>query len=280
MMIRLHSAQPGFIRGFVSHAHLDHVNGLILGAGATASPLPRYIAALESVVRDLESVFDGQKLWPRLARRKEEPVLSHGYVYDSIEAFGPYRGVAPNLSARLFPISHGTVEQGVYESTAFFIRNDTTAQEFLFFGDVEPDSISAYPQTCAVWKSAAPLILAARLNHIFLECSWRDSRKPAELYGHLSPTHVVDEMRALAKEVFRARGGSLSVNAGIAEDRELTGVLVGLTLVVIHCKEPMEPMEPGSNIIDTIVGEIEELLRMECLGVNVIAARQGMRFQF
>jgi cAMP phosphodiesterase len=67
----------------VSHAHLDHVNGLILGAGATASPVPRHIAALESVIRDLESVFDGQKLWPRLARRKEEPVLSHGYVYDS-----------------------------------------------------------------------------------------------------------------------------------------------------------------------------------------------------
>ena len=75
----------------VSHAHLDHVNGLILGAGATASPLPRYIAGLESVIRDLESVFDGQKLWPRLARRKEEPVPSHGYVYDSSVITYPLR---------------------------------------------------------------------------------------------------------------------------------------------------------------------------------------------
>ncbi|KAF9505680.1 hypothetical protein BS47DRAFT_1322241 [Hydnum rufescens UP504] len=270
-----------WIRTFlVSHAHLDHVNGLILGAGATASPVPRHIAALESVIRDLESVFDGQKLWPRLARRKEELVLSHGYVYDSMEAFGPYRGVAPNLSARLFPISHGLVGQVVYESTAFFVRNETTFQEFLFFGDVEPDSISANPQTHAVWRSAAPLILAARLTHVFLECSWRKSRPPAELYGHLSPPHVVDEMKALAREVAIARQGSLSINAGLAEDCDLVGVLVGVTLVVIHCKEPMEHLEPSSNIIDVIVGEIRELLRVECLGVNVIAAHQGMRLQF
>ena len=44
----------------ISHAHLDHVSGLIIGAGSTSSSSPRYIAGTETVVRDIDTVFGGE----------------------------------------------------------------------------------------------------------------------------------------------------------------------------------------------------------------------------
>lgn len=203
---------------------------------------------------------------------------------------------------------------GTYDSTAFFIRNDTTAREFLFLGDVEPDSVSSSPRNRIVWAAAAPKIITGKLGHVFLECSYRKGRKTEELFGHLSPEHVRDEMKTLAKEVVRIRrdihmptgngrnGSSGNVNGGgvwsrtrrrrrstvgsasantlppplIIPDAELRGALDGVTLVVIHCKEPMPPDEPFDDIRGVIRDEIDDFLKPLDLGLNIIVARQGM----
>ena len=59
-----------------------------------------------------------------------------------------------------------TFSTGAYESTAFFIRHDPSEQEFLFFGDVEPDSLAETPQTINVWRAAAPKI-PEKLSYIY-----------------------------------------------------------------------------------------------------------------
>lgn len=72
-----------FFRTFlISHAHFDHVAGLVIGAGATTSENVRFVVGLPSVIKDLQTIFDGQKLWPRLVRQKNEPKLSFAYIYD------------------------------------------------------------------------------------------------------------------------------------------------------------------------------------------------------
>lgn len=204
---------------------------------------------------------------------------------------------------------------GTYDSTAFFIRNDITAREFLFLGDVEPDSISSNPRNRIVWAAAASKIVASRLGHIFLECSYRKGRNTDELFGHLSPEHVYDEMKMLAKEIIRIRRGTHTPTSNgstgggssggvwsrtrrkrrstiggmtsdpnsnplppplIIPDAELRGALDGLTLVVIHCKEPMPPDEPVDDIRGVIHDEIDDMLKPLDLGLNIIVARQGM----
>jgi cAMP phosphodiesterases class-II len=110
------------------------------------------------------------------------------------------------------PVSHGKNDTlGDYESTAFFIRHDPTCQEFLFFGDVSPDSLceseSSEPQMIAVWRAAAPKI-PSKLSTIFIECSWPSGRSDEQLYGHLSPEHLVDELAALAAEVVGVRNAA------------------------------------------------------------------------
>lgn len=220
-------------------------------------------------------------------------------TFHSITPLTAYRNIAPGLSTQLFPISHGSTTQGVYDSTAFFIRNDKTSAELLFFGDVEPDSISSQPRNRAVWATAADKIVQRRLSHLFLECSYRAGRSVKELFGHLSPEHVVDEMKALAHEVIRARAPPAATSGGIVAaatrnlrrrrrstvastapgrlaDADLGGTLAGMTLVVIHCKESMPPEEPCDDIRAVICAEVEALLQPLALGIHVIVARQGM----
>ncbi len=119
------------------------------------------------------------------------------------------------------------------DSTAFFITNQRTGKDVLFFGDVEPDSISQYPRNMHVWRHAATRYVEGALNAIFLECSfpvshahpradiclshWQRMGRGSQpnhtqaahptqfLYGHLSVGHVFDEMKALAKCVLIER---------------------------------------------------------------------------
>ncbi|ATY61041.1 Cyclic-AMP class-II [Cordyceps militaris] len=93
----------------------------------------------------------------------------------------------------------------VYDSSAYFIQEQTTRREILIFGDVEPDSISLSPRNLHIWQEAAPKIAAGSLAAIFIECSYDDAQSNDRLYGHLKPVFVVEELSVLAAEVQLAR---------------------------------------------------------------------------
>ena len=86
-------------------------------------------------------------------------------------------------------------------SSAFFIRNDTTGHELLIFGDTEPDSVSMSPRNHIIWEDAAPKIANGTLQAIFIECSYDDSVRDGDLYGHLCPRHLIAELTFLANRV-------------------------------------------------------------------------------
>ena len=89
----------------------------------------------------------------------------------------------------------------VYDSTAFFIRDEESGHEVLIFGDVEPDSISLSPRTAQVWAEAAPKVAQGLLTGIFIECSYDDSQADETLFGHLAPRHLIAELKVLADKV-------------------------------------------------------------------------------
>jgi cAMP phosphodiesterases class-II len=91
------------------------------------------------------------------------------------------------------------------ESSAFFLRDYSTGNEIIVFGDVEPDSVSLEPHNKRVWETAAPKIAAGTLRGIFIECSYNDSIDDAYLYGHLCPRHLVAELTVLASKVMEVR---------------------------------------------------------------------------
>ena len=192
------------------------------------------------------------------------------------------------------PVSHGPCthsRDGSYESSAWFVRNDRSLREFLFFGDVEPDSLSINARTRHVWKAAAPKIAQGTLSTIFLECSWRSTRAAKELYGHLSPPYVIEELRSLAMEVVNLRKppkvrpnkfNFLSLFSSafgpaplVLPSEDLVGALKGVKLVIIHCKTSTESFPDGQTIEDIILSEVQALAVKERLGVSISVVKQG-----
>ena len=196
------------------------------------------------------------------------------------------------------PVWHGKNDTlGDYESTAFFIRHDHTGKEFLFFGDVSPDSLcdpeTSKPQTISVWRAAAPKI-PSKLSTIFIECSWPSGRPGEQNYGHLSPEHLVDELAALAAEVVdvraaaaaattnaKSRHGSAAGRAAATtadepkrKKRRRSEPLAGLRIYVTHCKEDLE-RKFSRPICHVIRDQVEELVRAKGLGAEVLSAEQG-----
>ena len=197
------------------------------------------------------------------------------------------------------PILHGQNDTiGDYQSSAFFVRHDASGQQFLFFGDVAPDSLAVHaPQTIAVWRAAAPLIPHA-LAVLFIECSWPSGRPDEQLYGHLSPEHLVAELVVLAAEVTAARLAKAAAEGTVAADapppepkrrrkkrkrrREMSadpppplGPLAGLRVYIIHCKEDLEG-KYNQPISEVIRDQVDTLVRLNGLGAEVLSADQGM----
>ncbi|KAF8574174.1 cyclic-AMP phosphodiesterase [Ramaria rubella] len=258
----------------VTHSHLDHISGLVLSAGSFPGCKRKHIAAVESVLNDIENVFSG-RLWPKLASRQEDDD-DVPYLLTSLQH--QYQHLCPNVSVRAMPITHGrswTDASQPYESTAFFIRHNVTKRQFLFFGDVEPDSVSVKPQTIAVWKAAARLV-PNQLNTIFLECSWPLDRDDALLFGHLSPRHVLHELEAFADEVLNFQRRENGATASKRQRTGRTGALKGLTLYVIHVKTALNDVADQSQLV---ARQIQALVETQELGIKITAVTQGMRIE-
>ncbi|PCH38699.1 hypothetical protein WOLCODRAFT_65555, partial [Wolfiporia cocos MD-104 SS10] len=277
-----------WIRCFlITHAHLDHVNSLALTAGSLSGS-SKMVHGTRSCLQDIENIFSG-RVWPRLASWSAGDALP--LTLQELEPNAAYVQVSENVSARIMPVSHGRDHaMEVYDSSVFFIRHDSTQREFLFFGDVEPDSISAQPRNRAVWRAAAGKIPHV-LNTIFIECSWPSGRADDSLYGHLNPEHLVQELKALAAEVasFRARpaDGSPGTNKAWPEceakpyklDSEpgaVDGLLDGLRVYIIHCKDDIQGAYP-QPINQVIAEQVRALVENQRLGCDVIAVEQGMK---
>ncbi|KAJ7285995.1 cAMP phosphodiesterases class-II-domain-containing protein [Mycena rebaudengoi] len=275
-----------FVRCFlISHAHLDHVNSLVISAGSLGGSRKRLFAA-QKTLQDLESCVFSDRIWPNLASWNEDDE-DHKLLYTALGMNNVYETLHPDVSVCGFPLNHGHNVAGQYDSTAFFIRYDPTGHEFLFFGDVEPDALSTTPKTIDVWRAAAPKIPAS-LSTIFIECSWPSSRSDDTLYGHLNPQHLVNELEVLAAEVVRVRnspkpsGSTRPVRkkqrTTPAAPADVRGALEGLRVFVIHCKDTLDGSSDRPNQT-LIIEEIKRLVEQKGLGAEILAARQGMRIE-
>ncbi|EEP82257.1 conserved hypothetical protein [Uncinocarpus reesii 1704] len=124
------------------------------------------------------------------------------------------------------------------ESSAFFIRDESTGAEILIFGDVEPDSISIEPRNAGIWDSAAQKIASGILRAIFIECSYPDSTEDEYLYGHLCPRHLLKELLVLASKVLDCQK---PLQAAFESRKRKRASVPGLPL-----ETPEQPLSPKS----------------------------------
>ncbi|GAA5833377.1 hypothetical protein JCM11251_003477 [Rhodosporidiobolus azoricus] len=244
----------------ITHAHLDHIAGLIISSAACRPP-PKPVYGIKRTIENIEKLMDGG-VWPMLGGWDDSVTIGRAYHYKHIPTPTPAPlPLSPHLSFHAFPLSHGLDPSAFrrkreaesssspapslnghahsnkpcnecYDSTAFFVKEEQTGKELLFFGDVEPDSISKRGLNLAVWKVAAPKIAAGKLSVMFLECSYPSSQPASLLFGHFSPPYILEEMVILASLVTeeRVRAG---LDRKLAEKDPLDGVIV----VIQHIKD-------------------------------------------
>lgn len=227
----------------ISHAHLDHVAGLV-----AISPVDRgkTLYALPSVLSVLNEDLFNHRVWPNLTDRGVKSVS--GFYHEEDLAIGvpvPIKGTVLNVSA--YPLSHGGVE-----STSFLVRSGPDA--LLYLGDTGPDAVEHSSRLDALWSVIAPLLETHRLRGILIECSYDNSRPDGQLFGHLTPHWLFEEL------------GRLQARSEVS--------MQGFPVLITHIKPRLER---GLSAQSRIASELAAGNR---LGLHIIIAKQGRTIRF
>jgi 3',5'-cyclic-nucleotide phosphodiesterase len=232
------------IKGYlVSHAHLDHVAGLIISSPDDSK---KTIYALASVNAALVESYFNWQAWPNFSDRGKAPQLKKYALADLAPATAtPIKDTAMSVTG--FPLSHGGVE-----STAFLIESGQDA--LLCFGDTGPDVVEKTTRMKDIWNAVADKLKQRRLKAIIIESSYTSDRPDKLLFGHLTPKWILAGLR----ELDGAAGGN---------------ALKGLPVVISHIKYSLTEEQPQKKML-------QELEAGNDLGTKFVIPAQGERWHF
>ena len=182
--------------GFVSYMRLVEGGNIQFGDGESRG----YIEVCDGLAVKAWSVTHGQCM------RKHRNHTSgnsgtHETYNDASRRASQHQATTPTSLQHAQTYTHAGDMMRPVDSSAFFLRDGHTGREVLVFGDVEPDALSMSPRTIQVWNDAATKIVAGLLTGILIECSYDNSQSDETLFGHLSPRHLIAELKVLAERV-------------------------------------------------------------------------------
>jgi 3',5'-cyclic-nucleotide phosphodiesterase len=176
------------IKGYlISHAHLDHVAGLIINSPADISKNIYGIPSVLNILRDKYFTWDA---WANFANEGEKPQLKK-YTYFPLLEGETYPLDGTEMKVRAFELSHGNP----YKSTAFLVSHHNSY--VLYLGDTGADEIEKSDKLANLWQTISPIINAGQLKAIFLEVSFPNEQSDKQLFGHLTPKLFFSELSKL-----------------------------------------------------------------------------------
>jgi 3',5'-cyclic-nucleotide phosphodiesterase len=177
------------IKGYcISHGHLDHVAGLILNS---PNDTKKNIYAMPYCLQVLKQNYFTWQSWANFADAGTPPLLNK-YHYVTLQAGKEIPLAATEMAITPFVLSHGVQ----YNSTAFLIRYKDAY--LLYLGDTGADSIEHSHDLTTLWNYIAPLIKKHALKGIFIEVSYPNEQPESQLFGHLTPHLLLQELNKLA----------------------------------------------------------------------------------
>lgn len=222
---------------FISHPHFDHSSGLIINSPDDSK---KNIYVADFVAEAMKKHHFSWEAWANFANEGEAPILGK-YTYKKLTENEWIKVENTNLELKMFYLSH----TGKNLSSASLIKNSDN-QYFLYLGDTGADRIEQTNQLENLWENIAPLIRENSLKGIAIECSYSNEQPENQLYGHLTPRLLAEEMEKLESKVGK-------------------GNLNGLNLIITHIK-------PKKNIHQKLKSELKILSQK---GINIIFAEQG-----
>lgn len=188
---------------FITHAHLDHVSGLVTNTPAFFLADARKtvkINGLPFTTDILRQHIFNDDVWPNLLKANGE----NGIILNELKELEPYHLDIFSWSILPFKVQHGTVvicpghtdaPRSVL-STIYVIKDNPTNHHLVVCGDLERDSGSG-EYLDLVWQYLASRVPPQNLKGIIIECSSSSKVPEKELYGHLNSRMLVTEIRRL-----------------------------------------------------------------------------------
>jgi len=230
-----------YIKGYcISHAHLDHVSGLIINSPADAS---KTVYATKKCMEMMENHYFNGDTWANFGDEGPGYQIKK-YHFQTLIPNEETKITNTTMTLKAFPLSH----VNPFESTAFLIQNEGNA--VLYLGDTGPDSVEKSTNLSELWKAITPLLQNKKLRGIFIEVSFPNEQPDSSLFGHLTPKHLMDELHQL-------------------ENLNGKGTLKNFKIIITHMKPPLQSM----------VKIKEQLQNGNDLGVQLIFPEQGKRFE-
>jgi 3',5'-cyclic-nucleotide phosphodiesterase len=176
------------IKGYlVSHAHLDHVAGLLI-AFARRRQEADLLSCPSVGAASGRDLFQLGRL-AELHRRGKAPAAQE----------------IPDRRARRRRRRAGAGHQD--DVTAFRLPKaasnrrrswrDATAMPILYFGDTGPDAVEKATRMRDVWTAVAEKARQRKLKAILIESSYTSDRPDAQLFGHLTPKWIMQSLHEL-----------------------------------------------------------------------------------
>ena len=202
---------------FISHAHLDHISGLIINSPDDSA---KTIYALASCIRTIKTHYFTWDSWANFADEGDAPQLKK-YHYQVLTPDSVITAQNTGMTVRVFPLSHSNLT-----SSAFLVKSNDSY--LLYLGDTGPDAIEKSQNLHNLWLATAPLVKNKKLKAIMIETSFPDEQPDKTLFGHLTPRWLMTELEDLAV---------------------LTGkdALKGFNVMITHEKPPQQSMDKIKN---------------------------------
>jgi len=225
-----------YIKGyFISHAHLDHVAGLVINSPDDTA---KNIYGLASTLQTIKTNYFTWESWANFADDGETPALKK-YHYSVLKPDSVTSIKNTSLKVQAFPLSHSNLT-----STGFLVSSGDAC--ILYLGDTGPDAIEKSRNLHKLWTYITPLVKRKQLKAIMIETSFPDEQPDPTLFGHLTPRWLMTEMSDLGL---------------------LTGphALKGFNIIITHVKPPRVNINKLK----------QQLKAENTLGLNLIFPVQG-----
>ncbi|MGF1724730.1 MBL fold metallo-hydrolase [Photobacterium nomapromontoriensis] len=226
---------------FISHAHLDHLAGMVIASPDDSS---KPIYSLASVNQSISDNYFNWESWPNFANEGEGLHIKK-YIFTDLTPNHWAPVAHTSLQVLALPLAHSGME-----STAFVFKN-SMGEVMAYLGDTGPDKVEKSNNLDVLWTVLAKYAKKGKLAGIVIEVSYDNSVPDSALYGHLTPHWLLEELSVLAVK----SGGSHA--------------LKGLNVVVSHIKYSLKKGERPEQVI------VKQLAEGNQLGVNFIFPKQG-----
>ncbi|ODV69952.1 cyclic-AMP phosphodiesterase [Hyphopichia burtonii NRRL Y-1933] len=251
----------------ITHPHLDHISALTINSASFCNHKPKNIYGSLPTINALKKhIFNGI-IWPNLVQFNILKMISKQFYQSwnihlfEIEMVDLSHGkLIKNENDQLEPMMHNDLTSNLdidhYLSSAFLIT--LQQKSILIFGDFESDSMSHLDKNLKIWQKLSPLISNKSLLAIIMECSLSNNTSTNELYGHLMPHHLINELKNLESQVKKLS----------PDDKPLQN----LNIIITHVKESNNNSDPRKEIL-------YELEKSNDMGVKFSIAINGVSIE-